>query len=215
MENIFFDLDGTLTDPSEGITNSVVYALKKFGITETYREKLYEFIGPPLIDSFMGYYGFSKEKAVTAVEYYREYFSVNGIFENRLYNGIDSLLKTLCESGKKLYLATSKPQEFAEQILHHFCLSQYFCFVGGATMDEKRSQKDEVIAYILKECNINPKNAVMVGDRKYDVLGAHKLGLKAVGVTFGFGTKEELYNASADIIVSTVNELENTLSYKM
>lgn len=211
IEYILFDLDGTLTDPSLGITNSVMYAFKKFGIEIKDRSELYKFIGPPLINAFMDYYGFSKEDAVKALGYYREYFSVTGIFENRLYDGIFELLKKLKEDGKRIILATSKPQKFAERILEHFGVSEFFYFVGGATMDESRSEKDDIIEYVLKECEISPDDAVMVGDRKYDVLGAHKFRVKAIGVTYGFGSKEELEEAGADIIASSVTELENKI----
>ncbi len=204
---VLFDLDGTLTEPSLGITNSVMYALKKFEIEVENRQKLYKFIGPPLVDSFIEYYGFTKENALKAVEYYREYYSVKGILENRLYDGIRELLRELYDNGKKIILATSKPQKFAEQILKHFEIDKYFCFVGAATMDEKRTQKDEVIEYILNECKIDTSSAVMIGDRKYDVLGAHKFGIKAIAVTFGFGSEEELVQSGADFIADTPQEI--------
>lgn len=209
MEYVLFDLDGTLTEPSLGITNSVMYAFEKFGIEIKDRSELYKFIGPPLIDSFIEYYGFTRENALKAIEYYREYYSQKGIFENRLYDGIKELLSELYKEGKKIILATSKPQKFAEQILEHFGIDKYFYFVGGATMDESRSQKDEVIEYILNECKIDTTKAVMIGDRKYDVLGAHKFGIKTVGVTFGFGAKEELLLSGADFIADTPKEIKN------
>lgn len=212
MEYVLFDLDGTLTEPSLGITNSVMYAFKKFGIEIKDRSELYKFIGPPLIDSFVEYYGFTRENALKAIEYYREYYSVKGIFENRLYDGIKELLASLYSKGKKIILATSKPQKFAEQILKHFEIDKYFCFVGAATMDEKRTQKDEVIEYVLKECEIDTSKAVMIGDRKYDVLGAHKFGIKAIGVTFGFGSREELTQSGADFIADTPKEIKNFIN---
>lgn len=210
-EYILFDLDGTLTDSSIGIINSVVYALKKFSIEETDLLKLKKFIGPPLIDSFMKYYGFSKPKAIKAVEYYREYYSVKGIFENRLYDGIKELLEELYKENKKIILATSKPEGFANEILKHFGINRYFSFVGGATMNESRTEKDEVLEYILKECNINPQTAAMVGDRKYDIIGAHSFNIRAIGVLFGFGSRNELENANADYIVKTVYDLREIL----
>ena len=208
---ILFDLDGTITDSCEGIVNSVRYALKKFEIIEYDTEVLYKFIGPPLLDSFMKYYGFSKEKAVTAVKYYREYYSKTGIFENRLYEGIGELLKELHQNGKRVILATSKPEKFADIILEHFNISKYFDFVGGATMNEKRSQKEEVIDYILKSQNINPDNAVMIGDTKFDIIGAHMFGMEAIGVLYGFGSEQDLIDANADHIVANVNELKKSL----
>ncbi len=210
-EYILFDLDGTITDSSKGIINSARYALKKFGIEEKDTAKLYKFIGPPLINAFMEFYGFEKDKAVTAVEYYREYYSVTGIFENRLYDGIKELLSKLNESGKRVILATSKPEKFAKEILRHFEIDKYFYFVGAATMDEKRSEKEEVLEYILKECKISPQNAVMIGDRKFDIIGAHAFGIEAVGVLFGFGGLEELKNAKADHIAATPEELKKIL----
>ena len=208
---ILFDLDGTLTDSSNGIINSVVYALKKFHIEEKDRAKLEKFIGPPLLDSFMKYYGFSKEKAVTAVEFYREYYSVKGIFENRLYDGIKELLEALYKENKKIILATSKPEVFANEILKHFGIDKYFYFVGGATLDERRCEKEDVLEYIFKECDINHKSAVMIGDRKYDIKGAHCFNIDAIGVLFGFGSENELEKANADYIAKTVNDLREIL----
>ena len=209
---ILFDLDGTLTDPGEGITNSVEYALKKYGIDVEDKTRLYKFIGPPLIDSFMNFYGFSKEKAIQAVEFYREYFRVTGIFENLVYEGIPELLEELNKAGKMVVLATSKPEDFAKQILEHFQLSEYFCFVAGATMSETRTHKHEVISYALKELGISDiSSAVMVGDREMDIIGAHKSGLKAIGVLYGYGSGEELEKAGADYIVKDVAELKRIL----
>lgn len=211
-EYILFDLDGTLTDPGVGITNSVVYSLKKYGIDVPNKAELYKFVGPPLIDSYMKYYGFSKEQAIEAVGYYREYFSVIGIFENRVYDGIPELLEKLNKNGKKVILATSKPEDFAKRILERFSLDKYFYFVVGATMDETRSQKREVIAYALEQCGKpDPDTAVMVGDREMDIIGAHTLGIKALGVLYGYGSLEELENANADYIAESVEELEKFL----
>lgn len=210
-EYILFDLDGTITDSSDGIINSTRYALRKFGIEEYDIKKLYKFIGPPLIDVFMEYYGFSREKAIKAVKHYREYYTEKGIFENRLYSGIKELLKELSKNGKKVILATSKPEKFAKEILKHFEIDKYFCFVGGATMDEKRSEKEEVLDYILKECKISPHNAVMIGDRKFDIIGAHAFGIEAVGVLYGFGSEEELKDYKADHIAASPEELKKIL----
>ncbi len=205
---ILFDLDGTLTDPALGITNSVKYALEKFGITVNDRRELYKFIGPPLINAFMEHYGFEHNKAEKALEYYREYFSVKGIFENSVYDGAKEMLLCLRENGKKIILTTSKPEPYAKQILEHFGIDGYFDFVAGATMDETRNQKPQVIEYALKECQISDtENAVMVGDRKYDIEGAHIFNIKAVGVLFGYGSVQELENAKADFLVNDINEL--------
>lgn len=212
FEYILFDLDGTLTDPSEGIINSVIYALNKQGILETDREKLKSFIGPPLIDAYMEHYGFSREKALQTVGFYREYFSVKGLFENKIYEGIAPMLKRLYASGNRLVLATSKPQPFAEQILKHFGIFDYFYFVAGATMDETRSHKDEVLEYAIKECSVtDPARSVMIGDRKYDVLGGQKFGFKTVGLLYGFGSEEEIASCSPDFMAKTVDELTEIL----
>ena len=208
---LLFDLDGTLTDPMIGITNSVMYALRKFGIEETNREELYSFIGPPLYDSFRGKYGLSHDDANLAVSYYREYFAPTGLYENTVYDGIYDMLSLLKENGKTLVLATSKPEKFACEILRHFELDAYFEHVYGATMDEKRNKKDEVIAFALDDMNIDSGDAVMIGDRRYDIEGGKKHGLKTVGVLYGYGDERELAEAGADHIAADVKELEKIL----
>ena len=204
---VLFDLDGTLTDPGMGITNSVAFALRKYGIEVQDRKELYKFIGPPLYESFMKHYSFSKEEAETAVSYFREYFRDTGIFENEVYDGIENLLKKIKASGRKIILATSKPEEFAKRILVHFNLDKYFDFVAGATMDSSRVEKSDVIAYALKESGCSAENAVMVGDRMHDILGAKENGLASIGVLFGYGSREELENAGADYIAETVDDI--------
>ena len=206
---ILFDLDGTLTDPGIGITNSVMHALKKYGIEVTDRTSLYCFIGPPLIDSFEKYYGFTHEEAVKSVDYYREYYKDKGIYENKVYDGIENLLESLYKKGKKIILATSKPELFAREILCHFGLDKYFLFAAGSTMDETRTNKAEVIEYALSECGITDKSAVvMVGDREHDIIGANKNGIDSIGVLFGYGNREELESAGATYIAETVNDIE-------
>ncbi len=150
-KTILFDLDGTLTDPAEGITNSVAYALEKYGIKVEDKKALNSFIGPPLNDSFMKYYGFTPEKAMEAIWVYREYFRDKGIFENEVYEGIPLLLEKIKQSGRKIVLATSKPEEFALRILEHFELIKYFDVVAGASMDEKRNKKGDVIRYAVEK----------------------------------------------------------------
>lgn len=208
---IFFDLDGTLTDPGMGITNSVLYALKKFGIEEE-RSKVYCFIGPPLLDSFRKYYGFSPEGAREAVVAYREYYSVTGILENAVYEGIEALLADLQKAGKILVLATSKPEVFARQILEHFGLAKYFTVIAGATMSETRTQKDEVIRYAMELCGLSEgEEIVMIGDRKYDILGARACGVDSIGVTFGYGSREELEATAPIALAEDVAELRKIL----
>lgn len=210
---ILFDLDGTVTDPGIGITNSVMHALRKFGIIEEDRSRLYKFIGPPLADSFRQFYEFSEEETARGIEYYREYFTDKGIFENEVYEGMEELLAVLNRQGRKLIIATSKPEVFAERILEHFHLDSYFSFVAGATMDEKRVKKAEVIAYALESCGISDLSGVlMIGDRKHDVIGAHEAGVDVMGVLHGYGSREELEKAGADYIAENVEEIKKFLS---
>ncbi|HHY64201.1 MAG TPA: HAD family hydrolase [Clostridiaceae bacterium] len=210
FENILFDLDGTLTDPGIGITNSVIYALKKYNIEVNDRSELYKFIGPPLLDSFMRFYGFTAEEARRAIDYYREYFSVRGLLENAVYDDIPDLLKDLKDNGKTLIVATSKPQVFAEQILEHFKIDKYFSFISGSTLDETRTQKAEVIEYALESMNISDlSKTVIIGDREHDVLGAKKVGIKSIGVLYGYGSRDELEKAGADYIVGSVREIKH------
>lgn len=198
-QTVLFDLDGTLTDPGIGITNSVAYALEKYGIRAEDRSRLYPFIGPPLQESFEMFYGFSKEDAKKAVAYYREYYKDKGIYENRLYEGIDVLLQSLRDAGRTLLVATSKPEGFARQILDYFAVSRYFTYIAGSNMDGTRSGKAEVIAYALEAGNIRDlSSAVMVGDRSYDIAGAKQAGIDSVGVLFGYGSRQELEAAGAD-----------------
>lgn len=208
--HILFDLDGTLTDPQEGIINSVQYALKKFGIKKENRELMY-FIGPPLHKSFQKIFG-TEEKAFQAVAVYREYYSTKGIFENKLYEGISELLKTLNKNNKTLHLATSKPTLFAEQILHHFKIYHNFDIIMGSNMDGSRTEKHEVIQEILdQQPGIQLNNFVMIGDRKYDIIGAKHHGLDSVSVTYGYGTIEELQYEKPTYIVNKVSDLKELL----
>lgn len=198
---LLFDLDGTLTNPGIGITNSVIYALHKFNIDISNRSELYKFIGPPLKDSFKKYYGFSNEQSDLAIQYYREYFKKQGIFENEVYDGIHDLLIELKAKGKSLIVATSKPEAFAIEILRHFDLYDYFDFVAGATMDDSRNKKADIIRYALENRHIYDKSStIMIGDREHDIIGANKNEIDSIGVLFGYGTYDELKNAGATFI---------------
>ena len=209
-EYILFDLDGTLTDSSEGIINSLMYAFDKLNFVIESREELRAFIGPPLIEMMMKQYGFSHEKATLGLNFYREYFRDKGIFENLIYQGIPEMLCELQSSGKKL--ATSKPGVFAKRIMEHFDIAKYFDFIGGSDMGETRNSKSAVIEYVMENCNITePKQCIMVGDREHDVMGAGKYGIETVGVLFGYGSREELENAGAKYIVENVAELSEFL----
>ena len=203
-----FDLDGTLTDPGLGITNSVVYALNKFDIHVSDRRELYPFIGPPLDESFMKYYGFSKEQAFKAIEYYRENYRKTGLFENEVYHGIPELLSELKKQNISIALATSKPYEFSVRILEHFELIQYFDYIGAATMDGSISRKADVISNLLSRMNVSDTNSVlMIGDRYHDIEGAKANNLKSCGVLWGYGSEAELRDAGADYIIGKPDEL--------
>lgn len=205
---ILFDLDGTLTDPSVGITNSIMYAQEKMGFEVWERERLYLFIGPPLKEAFMEHFGISEQNAIKTLEYYREYFSTKGLYENRICDGIEELLENLKDSGKVLALATSKPQKFAEKILEYFDIFKYFDVVVGATMDGKLGKKSDVITVALEKIGINDLNeAVMVGDRCYDIDGAKQNGIDSIGVLFVNNDPTELSESNATYIAETPNEL--------
>ncbi len=205
-----FDLDGTLTDPGEGITASVAYALNKCGIPVKDKTELYAFIGPPLTESFRDFFGFSESEQKRAVEYYREYYAERGIFENKPYEGIEETLRFLKAQGKTIAVATSKPEQFSVRILEHFGLSGYFDAVCGATMDETRTNKADVIAYALKTLSLHEKErcrVLMTGDRKFDVTGAKANGIRSAAVLYGYGSEEELRSCEPDFIFSSPDEL--------
>ena len=213
LRHVLFDLDGTLTDPALGITNSIMYAMPRFGLTPPAdRRELYHFIGPPLRDNMIETFGLSLEDGERMLAAYREYFSVKGLLENEVYEGIPHLLKTLCERGIQVHLATSKPEKFARQIVEHFGLMPYFTFIGAADMEGILHTKRDVIAHVLKNVpDITPENTVMVGDRDVDITGARDLGLRAVGCAYGFPAEGELEGVHAAYIAHTVAELENIL----
>ncbi len=211
MKYMFFDLDGTLTDSAAGITNSVMFALKKFGIEVDEPRKLRKFIGPPLIDSFREYYDFSEEDAKLAVGYYREYYNDKGIFENKVYEEIPELLARLHNTGFTLVVTTCKPEAYTMRILEHFDLAKYFNLVVGSTMDGKRSTKSEIIDYAMEKLNADPKQTVIIGDRKCDIEAAAERSIKSVGAMYGYGGANELMEAGADHIVGSVGDLSMIL----
>lgn len=204
---VFFDLDGTLTDPFDGITRSVQYALSHFGIEETDRAVLGAYIGPPLREMFMQQHGLSDEQATEALRQYRVRFSDVGMFENRVYDGIVPLLSALRAHGLRLAVATSKPTVFSEKILEHFGLAAYFEEIVGSELNGHRVEKADVIAEAMVRMGVSPADVWMVGDRCFDVEGAHVHGIPAVGVTWGYAADEaELHEA--DAVVHTVEELQ-------
>lgn len=216
MKNyLLFDLDGTLSDPKTGICTCVQYALASFGIEEPDLDKLEPFIGPPLKDSFMQFYNMSEEQAAEAVAKYRERFAEVGLFENTIYPGIPAMLRALSGHGMYLAVASSKPTVFVERILEHFGIRKYFKAVVGSELDGTRSKKDEVVNEALRqlfgEQLVDKSKVYMIGDRKFDVEGAHAMGIESVGVTYGYGGMEELRAAKSDYIVRTVDELQRFL----
>lgn len=212
MKNIFFDLDGTITDSMSGITRSVQYALKHVGIIVEDLNKLKSFVGPPLKEAFVKFYGLDDQTADKAKSIYREYYEKTGIFDISVYQGVPQLLNDLKENRKKLILATSKPTRFTMRILEHLSIGDYFDFVSGASMDETRVKKADIIEYAMKEMKIDDlSECVMIGDRFYDVEGAKKIGLKCIGVLYGYGSYEELKKSGADYIVKDPGELSDLL----
>ena len=212
FDTVFLDLDGTIIDSEPGIINSVVYALEKFEI-EKERKELLPFIGPPLITSFQEYIGLSEEDARKAVEYYRENFGTKGVYEYRLYDGVETMLRELKEAGVHIVMATSKPEHYAGIIAKDAGIESYFTFICGATMDESRLTKEDVIAYALEKCGKKPgdSSVIMVGDREHDIIGAKAFGLASAGVLYGFGRREELEEAGADVIFDSPEELKDFL----
>ncbi len=210
-----FDLDGTLTDPKEGITTCVQYALHSLGIEEPDLDRLESFIGPPLKDSFMEFYGMDEEQAQAAVKKYRERFNDKGLYENEIYPGIAPMLQMLSEKGFRLAVASSKPTVFVEKILEHFGIRQYFKVVVGSELDGSRTSKDQVVMEALWQLfgakPILYHEVYMIGDRRFDVEGARAMKVESVGVTYGYGGMEELREAHADYIVESVEELREFL----
>lgn len=212
LKYVLFDLDGTITDPKEGITKSIQYSLRKFGIEVEDLDSLCPFIGPPLSQSYEKFYGFSHEQAMEAVDEYRVYYRKKGIFECYLYEGIRELVKDLHESGIKVILATSKPEEFAVQLLEHFDILKYFDVVAGSTMDGSRVEKVDVIKHAVSRLSgFRPEEAVMVGDRKFDYIGAKECNIPCILIGYGYGEMQELEECKPFAIKSTVSELKEYL----
>ncbi len=208
---VLFDLDGTLNDSGEGIRTSVAYALKKFDIEGESEQSLNRLIGPPLVNAFMEFYGFDKEKATLARLYYREFYEVTGMYMCSMYAGIDALLKELKSAGLKLVVCTSKPTEPSVKILKYLGIYEYFDAVFGATLDGGLTEKEQIIQLAVKELDLDATTTVMVGDRKFDAYGARLNDIKSIGVTYGFGSKEELVQAGYDYIVDNLSQLKELL----
>ena len=203
MDAIFFDLDGTLTDPKPGITRSIQYALQKLEHPAIPTEdELTWCIGPPLRASFAKILG-REEFADRAVSLYRERFSDIGLYENGVYDGISEVLTTLSRSGQRLFVATSKPHVFAERIVEHFGLRHHFEHVFGAELDGTRVEKSDLLEYALKQAAVDPAKTLMIGDRSHDMVGAKNNGMKGIGVLYGYGSRDELLEAGAHHVCAT------------
>ena len=206
-ETILFDMDGTLTDSGLGITRAVQYALGQMGYAVPPRESLFSFIGPPLHKSFRRHCGIGEEEAVEMVRQFRVYYNeMGGILENEVYPGIRELLSDLKQAGKRLMIATSKPQAAAELVMHHFGLDGFIPEIIGGTDDPRRNTKGKVIAWALREYGVDPSTAVMVGDREHDIHGAAENGIPAIGITWGYGDRAELEGAGAAAVFDTPAE---------
>lgn len=211
-QNILFDLDGTLTDPREGITRSVQHALAKLGIDEPDLTALEHFIGPPLLQCFMQTYGFDEARAWQAVGHYRERFAEVGLYENRVFEGVTALLELLQAQRRTLYIATSKPRVFAVEIARHFDFARHFTLIYGSELDGTRTDKVELIGHLLAQENLDANNTLMIGDRKHDLIGARRNGLDAAAVGYGFGSFAELQAEAPTYHFQTLAELHRAFS---
>ncbi len=209
---LLFDLDGTLTDSYDGIAAGIMYALEKMGVRDYKRQNLKMFMGPPLFESFGKIFGGDAEKVDCAVKLYREYFDEIGWKENRVYDGVPQMLQTFKDMGKIMIVATSKPEHFSRRIVEHFNLGKYFIFVAGASIGPERASKSSVIEYAIKNTGIEKSDALMIGDRNHDILGAKKCGLKSMGVLYGYGDRAELAEAGADYIAATPAQVVEIIS---
>ena len=212
-QNFLFDLDGTLTNPKEGITKSVQYALRHFGIDVADPDTLTPYIGPPLIPSFMEFHGLTQEQALEALQVYRQRFSSVGLFENEVLNGVPEMLRALKQNGRFVAVASSKPEPYVIRILEHFDLLQYFDEVVGASMDEKRSAKKDIIEEALRRMGKAPgdRDILMIGDRMHDIEGAQLCGLDSLGVYTGFAPEGELEAAGATYVFHTIRDMAEFL----
>ena len=207
FNSAIFDLDGTIMDSAQGIVRSVEYALDKMGVTEYDRQTNLRFIGPPLVDSFMEYYSMSEEDALRAVAFYRERYSVTGIYEARMYDGVRELLTELKNLGVKLYIGSSKPEKYVRMILEKQGILDLFDYVAGATFDESRNNKEQVLTYLFEQVEIDKKSAVMIGDRYHDIDGAHYVKIPCIAVLYGFGNEAEFKKHGAEYIAADTDEI--------
>lgn len=207
IDLVLFDLDGTITDPAEGIFNSIARALYAMNRTMISEEICRRFIGPALMDSFTRYCNMTPDEARQAIAHFRAYYGEHGMFECYVFDGIEPLFQRLKAAGKRLAVATAKAEPFARKLLAHYGIDRYFDCIAAASLDNARNDKADIIAYALSSLGVtDPRRAVMIGDREFDVIGAHAAGMSAVGVLYGYGTREELERAGAEFIVKTPEE---------
>jgi len=211
FHNVFFDLDGTLSDPKEGITNSYLYALNKLGFIETEKEDIPYYFGAPLHEYFTKKHHLKDSELESAIKLYREYYSQKGLYENIIYNGIPELLNALQLNGRTIYLVTVKPAKFAKIILKYFNIEKYFCDVYGSDLSGFNQTKEYLIKTLLENEKIDSDQCVMVGDRKHDIIGAKLNQVSSIAVTYGYGGINELKECNPDHIINSVNELSDHL----
>ena len=205
IDLVIFDLDGTITDPAEGIVNSIARALFAMNRTMISEEICRRFIGPALMDSFTRYCNMTPDEARQAIAYFREYCGERGMYECYVFDGIEPLFRRLKAAGKRLAVATAKAEPFARKLLRHYGIDTYFDCIAAASLDNTRNDKADIIAYALTSLGVgDPGRAVMVGDREFDITGAHEAGMTAIGVLYGYGTREELERAGADYLAATL-----------
>lgn len=207
-KTLLFDLDGTIIDSGPGITTCAQYALQHFEIEEPDLSKLKFFVGPPLMDSFQGHYGFSESQAHEAVEKYRERYHKTGIFECELYEGAAEVLRNLKQKGYQIALASSKPESSCKQILEHFDILKLFDEVVGAEMNGPRNAKKDVLLEALRRLEKTAAECILIGDTRYDAIGAAEMSMECIGVSYGYGTKEELENEGAKVVLNHIKEVE-------
>ncbi len=208
MKNIMFDVDGTIFDTGEGVSASILYALEKMGEKPLPAETLRKFIGPPLIDGFMQFAGFSEEKANTAIAYYREFYTPKGVYMAKLYDGIESLFSDLYNAGKNLFVISSKPTVFVQKLFAKYNIDKYFKDIAEVRFDNCEISKADLIESVIKKYGLDISDTVMIGDRKFDIDGAKEIGVRSIGVTYGFGSRDELLRHGADFIADSAEEIK-------
>lgn len=206
---ILFDLDGTLTDSAEGVINACQYMQKKMGMRVWDKDDLKFIVGPPLMKTFTEDFAMDQETAERALVTYREYYTTIGLFENKVYPGIGEMLENLHRKGKRMAVATSKKEEMAYTILEHFGIAKYFEVIGGDKREVGRDNKAKVIDYVLETMKAQKDDVIMVGDRKFDIEGAHAIGIPCIAVEFGYGDREEFEAYGADFIAATAEDVAN------